>query len=208
MLYYSQNIEGKNHTGKFVFMEIVAGTARGLILNSPAETDEVRPTSVRARRAFFDSIGDLHGKIFADIFAGSGAMGLEAASRGAEKVYFFERELSVLKIIEKNCARVTRTGTKTEFSLIRGEIPPFRTDLARLASPQIVFADPPYARSMGLFKNVTADPRFRVWAGDAVLFWELPDKDLMLEVPADPWKIVAIRTCGPGRFLELRTVKR
>lgn len=189
-------------------MEIVAGTARGLILNSPAETDEVRPTSVRARRAFFDSIGDLTGKVFADIYAGSGAMGLEAASRGAEKVYFFERELSVLKIIEKNCARVSRTGTTTEFSLIRGAVPPFRTDLARLTPPDIIFADPPYARSMELFKDVTADPRFRVWAENAVMFWELPDKDLMLEVPADPWKVVAIRTCGPGRFLELRIVQK
>ena len=74
-------------------MEIVAGTARGLILTSPGENDEVRPTSVRARRAFFDSLGDLKGNVFADIFAGSGAMGLEAASRGAEKVFFFEQAL-------------------------------------------------------------------------------------------------------------------
>ena len=55
-------------------MEIVAGTARGLILSSPGENDEVRPTSVRARRAFFDSLGDLSGlaeKNFAIAFSDS-----------------------------------------------------------------------------------------------------------------------------------------
>lgn len=189
-----------------VIMEIVAGTARGLILTSPGENDEVRPTSVRARRAFFDSLGDLKGKVFADIFAGSGAMGLEAASRGAEKVFFFEQALPVLKMIEKNCNRVARTGVTTDMQIVRGAIPPFRTDLARFARPDIVFADPPYAASMDFFKAVTADPCFRVWAADADLYWELPDRDYALEVPAAPWRIMAIKNFGPGRFLMLKCV--
>jgi len=185
-------------------MEIVAGTARGLTLYSPAENDAVRPTSVRARRAFFDSLGDLSGLVFADIFAGSGAMGLEAASRGASSVYFFEAELNVLKIIERNCAKVTRTGVPATFKLIRGAVPPFRTDLARLRSPDIIFADPPYAESMQFLKAVTSDPRFRVWAERSAFFWELPERDCSLEIPAAPWKIVTIRNYGAARFLELK----
>lgn len=188
-------------------MEIVAGTARGLILSSPGENDEVRPTSVRARRAFFDSLGDLSGLVFADLFAGSGAMGLEAASRGAEKVYFFEQAPQVIKMIEKNCNRVARTGVTAEMRVIPGAIPPFRTDLARLTKPDIVFADPPYAASMDFFKNVTADPRFRVWAQDATFFWELPDRDYTLEIPAAPWKILSVKTCGLGRFLVMKCIE-
>lgn len=185
-------------------MEIVAGKARGLTLASPDETDAVRPTSVRARRAFFDRLGPLDNVVFADVFAGSGAMGLEAASRGAVSVYFFEQDLNVLKIIERNCARVRRTGVTTDFRLIRGAIPPFRSDLGRLNEPDIIFADPPYAQSMDFFKVVTSDPRFRIWAKNAVLFWELPERDCSLDVPSAPWKIRTIHTCGPGRFLELK----
>ena len=187
-------------------MEIVAGTARGLTLTSPGENDAVRPTSVRARRAFFDSIGDMSGMVFADVFAGSGAMGLEAASRGASAVYFFESELNVLKIIERNCGKAAHAGVQTAFRLIRGAVPPFRTDLSRLKSPDIVFADPPYAESMQFLKAVTSDPRFRVWAGKAVFFWELPERDCSLEVPSAPWKIVTIRNYGAARFLELKCV--
>ena len=188
-------------------MEIVAGIARGLVLSSPGEQDEVRPTSVRARRAFFDSLGDLSGLVFADLFAGSGAMGLEAASRGAETVYFFEQAPQVIRMIEKNCARVARTGVMAEMKVIPGAIPPFRTDLARLKKPDIVFADPPYPMSMEFFRNVTADPRFRIWADRATFFWELPDRDFSLEIPAAPWKILSVKTCGPGRFLVMKCVE-
>ncbi len=188
-------------------MEIVAGIARGLILTSPGEQDEVRPTSVRARRAFFDSLGDLSGLVFADVFAGSGAMGLEAASRGAEQVIFFEQAPQVAKIIEKNCNRVARTGVTAKMQLVKGGIPPFHTGLSRLPKPDIVFADPPYAASMEFFRAVTADPCFRQWAGDAVLYWELPDRDYSLEIPAAPWQIITIKNFGPGRFLVLKCRK-
>ncbi len=185
-------------------MEIVAGAARGKILISPGDQDEVRPTSVRARRAFFDSLGDISGLVFADVFAGSGAMGLEAASRGASQVLFFEQSPQVAKMIEKNCNLVTRSGVTAKMQIVRGGVPPFRTGLAHLPKPDIVFADPPYAASMEFFKAVTADACFRKWAESATLFWELPDRDYSLEIPAAPWKILSIKNFGPGRFLVLK----
>lgn len=188
-------------------MEIVAGIAHGLVLTSPGEHDEVRPTSVRARRAFFDSLGDLSGEVFADLFAGSGAMGLEAASRGARTVYFFEQSPQVIKMIEKNCSRVAKTGVTAEMNVIPGAIPPFRTDLGRLKKPDIVFADPPYPMSMEIFRHVTADPRFRIWADGATFYWELPDRDFSLEIPAAPWKVLSMKTCGPSRFLVMKCVE-
>lgn len=185
-------------------MEIVAGKARALSLFSPGEDDAVRPTSVRARRAFFDSLGDLAGLTFADLFAGSGAMGLEAASRGAETVLFFEKDFRVAALIAKNIARVKHTGTAAECRVIRGEIPPFRaSSLAALPAPDIVFADPPYARSMDLLAGVAADPAFLRWAGGSRFFWELPDTGCALSVPPQPWRIIEIRPFGSARFLLL-----
>ncbi len=188
-------------------MEIVAGKARGLILTSPGEQDEVRPTTVRVRRAFFDSLGDLSGCVFADVFAGSGAMGLEAASRGAAQVVFFEQDPQVAKMIEKNCARVARTGVTAEMQLIRGGVPPFHTTLARLPKPDIVFADPPYPASMVFLKAVTEDQCFRQWADKATLYWELPDRDYSLVMPGAPWRIVMIKNYGSARFLVLKCME-
>ena len=68
-------------------MEIISGLARGVQLTvPPGET--VRPTAARARKALFDSLGDLAGTRVADLCAGAGGLGLEAASRGAAEAVF------------------------------------------------------------------------------------------------------------------------
>ncbi len=188
-------------------MEIVAGTARGITLYSPPENEAVRPTSVRARRAFFDALGNCTDIIFADIFAGSGAMGLEAASRGARKVYFFEQSPSVLKIIESNCMKLKKAGVSCEFKIVRGTVPPFHSSIAKMDPPDIIFADPPYPQSMEFLDGITSDPRFRIWAENAVMYWEMPERNAGLNIPPKPWKIEQIRNCGSARFLELRCVK-
>ena len=184
-------------------MEIIAGKARGLQLRSP-ETDAVRPTSVRARRAFFDSLGDLSGMVFADLFAGSGAMGLEAASRGAVLVYFFENSGSAGKVIRQNCARLRRSGVEADFELFECELPILSSRVRSLPKPQIIFADPPYPESMKLLQALTHDPQFREWADESVLYWELPDFEYRLDPPGDPWKVIDIKTPGPARFLLLK----
>ena len=71
-------------------MEITGGIAKGVTVKVPSGV-EVRPTSVRSRRALFDMLGDLSGKRFCDLFAGSGAVGIEAASRGAAHVLLVEK---------------------------------------------------------------------------------------------------------------------
>ena len=94
-------------------MEITAGTALGLKLGDLPDGHEVRPTSVRARRAFFDSIGSIAGKTFADLFAGSGCMGLEAASRGASTVIFAEENPDALAPVCK-CALIGKDPNKAD----------------------------------------------------------------------------------------------
>ena len=70
-------------------MNIISGKARRILLTVPKGM-AVRPTSVRARKALFDSLGDFSGANVVDLFSGSGSLGLEAASRGAAKVVMVE----------------------------------------------------------------------------------------------------------------------
>ena len=70
-------------------MQIIAGKARGLELET-APTMEVRPTLARARKALFDSMGDWTDGVILDLCAGSGALGLEAASRGSSDILMVE----------------------------------------------------------------------------------------------------------------------
>lgn len=185
-------------------MEITAGQVCGLKLSELPDNHDIRPTSVRARRAFFDQLGPIDGITFADCFAGSGMMGMEAASRGASTVISAEEAQNALNIIQKNAARMTRAGLKTEFITIAGALPS-SLHLRRLPQmPDIVFADPPYLKSMDMLGQLTADPFFNDWTKSATLYWELPDFPCELRPPADPWRLTAIRQLGPTRFLILR----
>ncbi len=187
-------------------MEIVSGKISGMALFSP-HTDAVRPTSVRARRAFFDSLGDLTGKVFADLCAGSGAMGLEAASRGAEQVIFAEYAKESLRTIEKNCRKAKEHGLDAELTVIPGRIPESAAKLARESKPDILFADPPYAVSAELLDQLTQNDAFTVWAENGELYWELPEGGTALRPPKAPWKITSIRNLGPTRFMVLTVSK-
>ncbi|MBR2364703.1 MAG: RsmD family RNA methyltransferase, partial [Lentisphaeria bacterium] len=110
-------------------MEIAGGIARGTVLEVPGGMD-VRPTSIRARRALFDSLGDLSGKRVCDLFAGSGALGLEAVSRGAAGLVSVEAAPSSIAVIRKNMQNVAKRldweVDNSHFSpmrLIRGRLP-------------------------------------------------------------------------------------
>ena len=88
-------------------MRISAGKARGIVLNVPPGLS-VRPTAGRARQALFDSIGDLSGLTILDLCAGSGGIGLEAASRNAGTVVFVENLSKNIRIIEENIEKVRK----------------------------------------------------------------------------------------------------
>jgi 16S rRNA (guanine966-N2)-methyltransferase len=83
-------------------MKIVAGKNRGNKLKS-LKGLSVRPTSQKVREALFDILGiSIEGTYFLDLFAGTGAIGIEALSRGAQKVIFIEKEIKCIKIIKEN----------------------------------------------------------------------------------------------------------
>ena len=183
-------------------MEITAGILRGMDLKAPPGL-HVRPTAVRARQALFDSLGDLSGKTFADFCAGSGAMGLEAASRGAKQVFFVECASESLRIIERNCRKLRDAGVEAELTVVHGRLPEAAERLRHETAPDLLFADPPYRDSVRLLDELTKNEAFTQWASGGRLFWELPEGGTALRPPAPPWKIESIRSSGAVRFMIL-----
>ena len=156
-------------------MNIISGQARNLELLSPAG-ELVRPTPGRARKALFDSLGDLTGKHFLDLCGGSGAMGLEAASRNADFVTLVEKNPEHGDLIRRNIARLRRTGVAAEINLITSDIRNWTCFAAAVKSADIIFADPPYADSAALFAALWGDAAFRQSVRpESSIIWELPD---------------------------------
>jgi 16S rRNA (guanine966-N2)-methyltransferase len=157
---------------------IVAGAAGGRRLKVPASG--VRPTGDRAREGLFNSLGsllDLDGARVLDLYAGSGALGLEALSRGAAEVVFVESGSRVLPVLRANVASVGLPGGR----VVAGSVPmvvagpaPARFDL--------VLADPPYATPveevLGVLQGLVAG---RWLADDAVVVVERSSRE-------EPWE--------------------
>jgi len=154
-------------------MNIIAGKARSIELLVPPGVG-VRPTAGRSRKALFDSLGDFSGARIVDLFAGSGALGLESASRGASSVIFVERERSHARAIEANIEKVRKTGVECEFYLKCGDASNGSILVRAADGADVIFADPPYAMSADLFEKLLSQERFLQWAQDALLVWELP----------------------------------
>ena len=92
-------------------MRIIAGANRGARIFGP-KGEETRPTSDRVREAAFNLIGPVDGASVLDLFAGSGAMGLEALSRGAERAVFVESDRDACRAIERNLEKLRLTGAR------------------------------------------------------------------------------------------------
>ena len=157
-------------------MQIIAGCARGMELETPPGIG-VRPTAARARKALFDSLGDWRGKRVLDLFAGSGALGLEAASRGAALLVAVELEDAHCRVLARNFDRFSRRqdeGSKTELKLLQENA--LNAVAIRSSAPfDFVFADPPYAQSAECFAQLAGSAEFRSACAGAKLVWEIPD---------------------------------
>ncbi len=140
-------------------MRIIAGTARGRRLATPARggaVQTIRPTADRAREALFSIIArEVAGAAVADLFAGTGALGLEALSRGAASALFVDRQRQALDLIRENidrCGFADRAAV-VQRDLGRGIVLPAGTLPA--AGFALVFLDPPYGK--GLAQKILAE---------------------------------------------------
>ncbi len=144
-------------------MRIIAGTYRGTILADVGKGDadaHLRPTSDRVRESLFSMLTHLdviRGARVLDLFAGTGALGLEALSRGADKVVFVENGRVAQKLITQN---IEKTRSNAVSTLMRNDA----TGLgAWIAAPfDLVFLDPPYGKGMGKLALTTARAGRRV----------------------------------------------
>jgi len=150
-------------------MRVIAGTARGRRLKSPAaRLRETRPTSDLMRGALFDSLDSSEVSLahVLDLYAGSGALGIEALSRGAGQCDFVERDRGACALIREN---LELTGFS---SSARVHCLPVAGSASRLAGPYtLVLADPPYAdeRAVGAIASLIAG---RMLGANAVLALE------------------------------------
>src|SRR6184192_403355 len=90
-------------------MRIIAGSRKGHTIHAPRGHD-TRPTGDRVREAVFNLVGPVDGARVLDLYAGSGAMGLEALSRGAASAVFVEADAEAVRTIERNLDKLRLTG--------------------------------------------------------------------------------------------------
>lgn len=187
-------------------MRIVAGLAGRLALQTPQGLD-VRPTMDKVRAAIFDSIGPvIENARVADLFAGTGAMGIEALSRGATQATFVEKDRRALACIREN---LRRTKLLHNAHILPIDVTTFlaRQPTGRAQdSFHIIFADPPYASRKGAIDYAPlllgANGLARLLADDGLLVLELPSSwDAF--IPAN-WLTLRDQTYGRTRIVFLR----
>ena len=124
-------------------MRVIAGEAGGRPLKAPP--DGVRPTMDIVRGAIFSSLGDMvPGARVLDLFAGSGAMGVEALSRGASSATFVDLDARCVRCVRENLRRAGAEGSVQTMDVFR-----FLDLYAGTENFEIIFADPPYAKFPG-----------------------------------------------------------
>src|SRR5262249_54404608 len=121
-------------------MRIIAGEKKGHRIAAP-RGENTRPTGDRVREALFNMLGPLDGASVADLFAGSGALGLEALSRGAASCVFVESGHSAARVVQSNLLKLGLTGASRQK---RDALAFLREQGARGTRYALVLCDPPY----------------------------------------------------------------
>ena len=177
-------------------MRIISGQWRGRPLVAP-KGDATRPTADRTREGLFSMLvsrlGDFEGLRVADLFAGSGALGLEALSRGAAQCLFVEQDRAALDALRANIAKLGATGAEVRAGSVLS-LPP---------APQpmdLIMMDPPYNSGAGA---VALDKLHRLgWIGPASLV--SVETSRIEDITVEGFEIDAQRDYGKARITLLR----
>jgi len=141
-------------------MRVIAGRWRTRTIRSPRGTD-TRPTTDRVREAMFSILGDLTGLRVADLCAGSGALGIEALSRGASSVCFVDTSTAALACIRSNLEAL---GIGNGVTVVRSTVARSRARLLDAGPYDLVLCDPPWQRLdavLGALGSVLRPPLLR-----------------------------------------------
>jgi 16S rRNA (guanine966-N2)-methyltransferase len=172
-------------------MRIVAGKWRGRPLESPPDA-RTRPTGDRVRQSLFDMLTHrvaFERLLVLDAFAGTGALGLEALSRGAAHATFFERDATSLAVVKRNVQKL-----QAEAQVLRADAtrPPHAATACDL-----VFLDPPYAKGL-LATSVPALQAAGWFANDALLVAEM--SSAAPEAAPQGFEVLDARDYGAARI--------
>ena len=178
-------------------MRIVAGLAKGTRLAKVPEG--TRPLSDRGREGLFSSLGDsVRGAACADLFAGTGAMGIEALSRGAESCLFVESSPEAIRAIHEN---LDRTGLDDRARVIRSDA---ARGLEREKGPfDLVLVDPPYEIAEEELEAVLASIADRI-APDGQFVLTRPKGWDSTDVIPLHWRAARLLKYGDARILVCR----
>jgi 16S rRNA (guanine(966)-N(2))-methyltransferase RsmD len=154
-------------------VRIIAGSRKGARIAAP-KGETTRPTADRVREAAFNLIGPVEGASVLDLFAGSGAMGLEALSRGAARVVFVERDRAACRTIDANLAKLRLTGATV---LCQDVALALRQERAAGRRYDLILCDPPYGELAAL-RPMLAELLPHVLAPDGLLVVESDAREL------------------------------
>ena len=181
-------------------MRVVAGTAGGIRLEVP-ETD-VRPTMDRVKAAIFSSLHDgIVGARVLDLFAGTGALGIEALSRGAASALFVEENREAVRTIEQNFVR-----TKLRGRVRPQEVFAFLESARATERFDIIFADPPYEKTKtgGEFTRLLLENQKLADLLETSGLFVLEKRPSEELVPPTLWTVVRAKTYGATEVLFLK----
>lgn len=181
-------------------MRVIAGSAGGLRLDVPKTA--IRPTMDRVKAAIFSSLGEaVIGARVLDLFAGTGALGIEALSRGAASVAFVENNRSAVAAIERNLMRTQFKGQVQQRDVFA-----FLRAIEARGQFDIIFADPPYEKTSSgeaftdLLLYHEKLPRLLAAEGTFVLE-KRPDERL---IEPQSWTMIRAKTYGATEVLFLQ----
>jgi 16S rRNA (guanine966-N2)-methyltransferase len=172
-------------------VRIVAGSRKGHRIEAPKGVF-TRPTGDRVREAVFSILGSVEGARALDLFAGSGALGLEALSRGASSCLFVERDREAVRVIQANLEKLHLTGAVV---VARDASAALREERERGRRFDLVLADPPY-EDWERHEAALAELVPSVLADDGLVVVETADR----VEPALPLDLVTTRRYGSARI--------
>ncbi|MCX5703656.1 MAG: 16S rRNA (guanine(966)-N(2))-methyltransferase RsmD [Candidatus Omnitrophica bacterium] len=119
-------------------MRIITGKYKGRVIKMPKG---IRPTQDKARKALFDILGDIEGLSFLELFAGSGAVGIEALSQGAKEVIFVEKDRGCIEAIQANLEVLEASAAQV---IGLDTLEAIRRFSQKQEKFEVIFSDPPY----------------------------------------------------------------
>ena len=182
-------------------MRITGGIVSGIEFFSPKGT--ARPILERSRISLFSSLGPFDGLKVIDIFAGSGAFGLEAASRGASEVIFVEKSQIAVNVISNNINRLKNGSILTKFSVFKTNAETFIKSYEDI-NANVIFLDPPYEKTKYFLEKHVNNSIFAKFAKNADVIVKIPEKlDLSIFANSQYLALKLHRNFGGTDFIVL-----